>query len=553
MEKWLTFGVAVAFLIACLSAVWRQSFIAIDGQRYFTIADDALITLRYGWNLAHGRGLVWNAGERVEGITNPLWALQAASLSFFLGKRFLPLGMQLSSILYLLLTAYGFQCLLRQRLPARQGKLATTVLTTLAFLIPLSYPALVSWSLRGMETSLQSALTACAVVSFVRHRDRPAWAGSICLGLACLTRPDCVVSAGVIFGFRASCACRNPLRFRQLLKEAVPFVVLVCSASVFRYVYYHGSLVPNTAILKLQGMSAVQRIRLNGIGYILPFLKMSWPLVALVAFSLVFNFDQDKLLLAAIPCAMTAYVVYVGGDAFGDWRFLAPYVPYAFVVLLLDFPFVDFLAGRLLAGSVCRNVVRGGLLILLGVVLLTVSRPSPCWSGFCRFRGPQRDNIAQINTAVFLDRVLAADASVGVFYAGAIPFYTGRYAVDFLGKSDPYVARLPPDISGAVSWRAGISMPGHNKYDLAYSILRRRPTYIEGMRWGAQDITEQALRHYTAVPVDFGTWSSYDNHAVLLLKGAPCVKWHLIGDVTAEGNAPPASALPSGSTRLHRR
>ncbi len=32
-----------------------------------------MILMRYAYNLAHGNGLVWNPGERVEGITNPLW------------------------------------------------------------------------------------------------------------------------------------------------------------------------------------------------------------------------------------------------------------------------------------------------------------------------------------------------------------------------------------------------------------------------------------------------------------------------------------------------
>jgi hypothetical protein len=63
-------------------AVWgvcyilRASFV-VDGQRYFTLFDDAMISLRYARNLTEGHGLVWNPGENppVEGITNPLWTL----------------------------------------------------------------------------------------------------------------------------------------------------------------------------------------------------------------------------------------------------------------------------------------------------------------------------------------------------------------------------------------------------------------------------------------------------------------------------------------------
>jgi hypothetical protein len=36
------------------------------------------------------------------------------------------------------------------------------------------------------------------------------------------------------------------------------------------------------------------------------------------------------------------------------------------------------------------------------------------------------------------------DASLGVVWAGAIPYFAHRRAVDFLGKSDVHVARVPP-------------------------------------------------------------------------------------------------------------
>lgn len=40
------------------------------------MCDDAFITMRAVDNLIHGRGFVYNAGERVLGFTNPLWALR---------------------------------------------------------------------------------------------------------------------------------------------------------------------------------------------------------------------------------------------------------------------------------------------------------------------------------------------------------------------------------------------------------------------------------------------------------------------------------------------
>jgi hypothetical protein len=49
--------------------VWRTSFV-LGGSRVFVLWDDAMISLRYAQNLVAGNGLVWNAGERVQGISN---------------------------------------------------------------------------------------------------------------------------------------------------------------------------------------------------------------------------------------------------------------------------------------------------------------------------------------------------------------------------------------------------------------------------------------------------------------------------------------------------
>ena len=69
-----------------------------------------------------------------------------------------------------------------------------------------------------------------------------------------------------------------------------------------------------------------------------------------------------------------------------------------------------------------------------------------------------------------LNEITTSDASVGVLAAGVIPYYTGLRATDFLGRTDKYIASLPADLSGAVGWNGMYSVPGHNKYDLAYSI-----------------------------------------------------------------------------------
>ena len=71
---------------ALLLTVFSVTFVARTGVRYhgrlyFSLFDDAMISMRYAANLAHGHGLVWNPGQPpVEGYTNFGWTLWMALL-----------------------------------------------------------------------------------------------------------------------------------------------------------------------------------------------------------------------------------------------------------------------------------------------------------------------------------------------------------------------------------------------------------------------------------------------------------------------------------------
>ena len=90
-------------------------------------------------------------------------------------------------------------------------------------------------------------------------------------------------------------------------------------------------------------------------------------------------------------------------------------------------------------------------------------------------------------------------ATVGVIWAGTLPYYVDRTAIDFLGKSDLHIAHLNADVSGAVSWSGMRSVPGHNKYDLKYSIMQLQPTYIQAFAWGDQTVKPWVTQNYLRV------------------------------------------------------
>lgn len=90
------------------------------------------------------------------------------------------------------------------------------------------------------------------------------------------------------------------------------------------------------------------------------------------------------------------------------------------------------------------------------------------------------DDARMARLGLGLRETTTRDASIGVVWAGAIPYFSSRRSVDFLGKNDMYVARLPPRLP---------FIPGHNKWDYTYSVGTRRPDVIVQIRAAtAEDI-----------------------------------------------------------------
>jgi hypothetical protein len=63
---------------------------------------------------------------------------------------------------------------------------------------------------------------------------------------------------------------------------------------------------------------------------------------------------------------------------------------------------------------------------------------------------------------VLIERHTAPDARLAVLAGGGAPYFSRRYAIDLLGKSDPVIARQAPACCNDVI--------GHNKFDVDYSL-----------------------------------------------------------------------------------
>jgi arabinofuranosyltransferase len=360
--------------------------LAVEASYGLCTQDDAFISFRYALNLVDGHGLVFNPGERVEGITNLLWTL--------LFVPFLALGMDPAPI------------------SASLGMVATLALLVvtwrmggqrwLAVLLVAAVPGVSLEGAQGLETVAFAALVTAALC------DRGRWA--VWAGLAAWVRPEGVLVGGVLWLLRRD--------RRSLLVLAA----MVGTLTAFRWGYY-GDVVPNTFHAKVGGL-AVGR----GLGYAGDFAIAAAPLVlaGIAGMVIALRRREDRLLrdAAVLVAVYGAYVIAVGGDFKGTGRFLIPVVP----------------ALALLAQSVTWSDRRWRWGVGAAAVALALPGFRDMGHHAERFRTILAERRA---VGELLDHRLPADAVIAIHSAGIVPYYARRTTIDMWGINDAHIARSP--------------------------------------------------------------------------------------------------------------
>lgn len=505
-------AIGTLYVVWALFFILHSSFVGIDGQRYFSLFDDAMISMRYAENLAHGEGLVWNAGERIEGITNLLTTLLMSISATFFDKKFAVLIIQLSGVPVVLASAFLTALIARHALSAEDK--GTEWIQLMVFVGVLAYYPLSFWTLMGMETGLLTFLLLASIYVVLRYGDSPKilLLLPLLLYLSYLTRPDALIPASVILGYRLFQIHRYRRPYSIAFGEMLILAGLVIVHLAFRF-HYYGELVPNTYTLKMTGMPIEFRME-NGLGFIKIAIKSLAILIALAISGLIASRVSDRrVLLSVLIVVGFMYQIWVGGDPWPYWRMITPFVP-LLMILAMD---AVYRITTLFFG-LCRvknySIVFIGL---FGYAVFYADRQFLPEQLFVRPIYQVVDNQRNVNFAIALKDVLGPSASVALLFAGTIPYYTGFRAIDILGKCDKWVASLPPDMSGAISWSGMKSVPGHNKYDLNYSVVNKQPTFVESFSWGRQDISSYGQANYVQV--------SHKGVKMWLRKGSHDVHW----------------------------
>jgi hypothetical protein len=313
--SWLLFAVALVYA-------------AYEVYRLRWVCDDAFISMRYAQNLVRGLGLVFNAGEKVEGYTNFLWTLFMAG-GLKTGVNPVGLTMVLGALSYFG-TVATFAVISWRLIESAAARFFLPV-TALALL--LHHDAHI-YATSGLETAWVTLLISAGFALLLLGRStRAALAAGLILTLSVLSRPDAMifVVAGLVFLVWE----QRRINLRVLAFIA-PLVLIYAPYWLWRYNYY-GYPFPNTYYAKSAYLPYYEQgwryIGLYARSYYLFYLV---PLLAL----LLIGQERKRLLaptrwhdttralvltlLFLVP--YVAYVVRVGGD-FMFARFLIPVTP----------------------------------------------------------------------------------------------------------------------------------------------------------------------------------------------------------------------------------
>lgn len=194
--------------------------------------DDAYITFRYVENLFAGKGLVYNEGQRVFGVSTPLYLLWLCILKAMVPSGLLPVLASRLNVIFFLLSAAAVYAIIHRWTEKRPLACAAAALFCLN-------DRLLQDSLGGMESFMFSALTLWSLYVVSRGRYTVA---ALLSGLSSLARPEGVLVV-------VTCAIGWLTHSRRNL---VGYVLALCPILlwlVFAQAYF-GTVVPHSILAK---------------------------------------------------------------------------------------------------------------------------------------------------------------------------------------------------------------------------------------------------------------------------------------------------------------
>ena len=430
------------------------TFLSIVLIRTAWVSDDAYITFRTVDNLVRGYGLRWNAFERVQAYSHPLW-LFLFSLPYSLSREpyYTAIGLSITTTLAAFVL-YG----------ARLA--ATTTLLGFGFICLIASKGFLDYSTAGLENPLTHLL----LIAFLAVRWQKPQTPRRCLSLFLIAALMVVnrMDAGLVLLPALAAETIAAVRGRRLgfvLAGVTPLVAW----EIFSVIYY-GFPFPNTAYAKLNtSIEATDLIR-QGFYYYIDSLSRDPVTLPVIVCGLVLAFADFKRRDWHVALGILGFCVYtlrIGGDFMSGRFFSAPFI--AAVCLLTQVPWRS--ARLVLPASAATLILSvaapAGPPFLTGRDYGITSTPADkidahgiadergfyyAETGLLRTRPePIMPNHGWARQGVQLRR--EGPLFVIHFTTGFVGYYAGPHVtiLDCNALSDPLLARLPVD----TPWRIG--------------------------------------------------------------------------------------------------
>jgi hypothetical protein len=376
----------ILFAIICV-------FFVIQMFRYIHVnLDDKFILYKYATNLAEGKGLVFNTGEKVEGFSSFLYVIILAGIFKLFnvtGSSITAVsGMSIIGRIIPTLASFGTLCYLFQF--SRKILRFTPIISFISLALLLLRIDFVYSATNGLETGLFIFFYTACVYHVLYHycdkkrdTDKHLAIAAIYAAVLIITRVDGFLFIAVLF---TTVLAWRYLKDKQTLYKTTREMVILLIPTlgtlilfmVFRLIYF-GDLYPNTYYVKIAGLfemvfpgsewnksadlvPAWHRFHLSFLNYVIPAV---WVAAAVSIFLIIIYFISGKAttrsnqskwgdycnlmkgpadstglnyisilsIVSIVTAVLSLYVVYTGGDWMPCYRYIMHYYPVFHVVV----------------------------------------------------------------------------------------------------------------------------------------------------------------------------------------------------------------------------
>ncbi len=383
--------------------------------------DDAYITFRYARNFFNGFGLVFNAGEYVQGYTNFLWII------FLTGMKYLHINFQTSAILInsmsFILFSYIIFCFLLKLFPGKPK-----IFYHLSVVLFLSAPNLLSWVVGGgLEEPLFTTLLAVSFY-FLFYKEGKTL-GSIFFVISTLVRPEgCLFFFLALFYLVYFEKCKKKNLFIFLIVYIVPITCYL----IWTYFYY-GSILPNTFYAKVS--FSLQGI-FEGIHYLYRYL-MSSPFILLLLIISIMGIKRKKEKIKffwIIVIIFICYLIVVGGDFMYAYRFFLPILPFIYFLLIDE---IEDIFTLLKSNLNSKKTLYYAFIFLTLYNLLSLSYFNDYKYQIQNYKMIQGGKIL----AEYINKKYPSNCMIAASGIGALGYYSDMKILDVLGLTNKAVAK----------------------------------------------------------------------------------------------------------------